>query len=286
MKKVFILFFVIILAVLLIIFVFNIFNNKSNNYVVSNINDINEAYTVKNCANKFYEYCKEYRDTNQNYIFELIDEEYLKYYDLNEYDFKQKIDIVDSDRLFIENAYKIQEKKDLALYIVKAKQLYKNEISSKEFSFMVKLDRKNECFSIFPNNYIEEKNLVNVKLGDKIKLNIISLKRNDNNGYDNVNKNLKDNVNDIFDDFSNLCTFYYKDLYNVIDENTKKEKYNTYEEFDKYLTSIYKDLVTMKLVSYEDAQKDGYVEYKCKDNNGRSYIFKAYSYITYTVIIE
>lgn len=283
-------FIVIIIGILLIIFLIfiSLFNRTTSNNlsIVSNIEDMNEAYNVKTCVNKFYLFCKDYIVSNPNYIYELIDDEYLKYYNLNEKNFKENLDTFDSDQIQIDKVYKVNQNENLALYIINAKQLYKNKDTQKDFNLLLKIDNNNNTFSVYLNNYINDKGYNNLKLGDKVNLKISNIQEKTYNKFDSSRKTTPDNVEDIFKEYVNNCIFYENRAYNLLDSVCKSSKFSTYEDFDKYITENIRDIVLMDLYSYEDEQKEGYIEYRCKSDKGQSYIFKVTSYITYTVSIE
>ena len=285
--------FLIIVAAILIcilsIFAFYEIKQKSQSVnIVSNISDINEAYDVKTCTKKFYNYCKDYLTSNPSIIYGLLDEEYIKYYDLNNNNFKKYIDVSNSDSIQIEEVYKIQERNNIGMYIVKSKLLLKNSDIMNDFNIILKIDKKNNTYSIFLNNYIEDKGYSKLSIGDKVNIKLKGIMEDSdlNNKYDpSNNKKITDNVEDIFGDYTYMCIFYEKEAYNLID-NEIKEKYSTYDIFDKYITDNIIDLVTMDLYSYSDVQQDNFIEYKCTSTTGQVFTFKVKSYITYTVTIE
>lgn len=286
-NKKFLVILLLVFIIILLLFSIYIVNSKRNKInIVSNIVDINEAYAVKTCFEKFYIYCKDYRNATPKYIYELLDKDYIKYYNLSENNFKEKLDIIDSDNIHIDSVYKIQQKGNIALYIINSHQLYKKNNESKELNIILKLDKKNNTFSVFLNNYINDNGYNNLKIGDKLNIPLKSIKSNDNNKYDSYeNKNIN-NIEDIFYDFRNLCMFYDKYVYNIIDDESKDSKFVDYEEYNKYITSNFRDLVTMKLLSYEYIPKGDYGEYRCITDKGYNIIFKVTSYVTYTVIIK
>lgn len=231
-------------------------------------------------------FCKDYRDNNPNYIFELLDEEYIKQYNLTKDNFKKMLDNFDSDEIHIDNVYKLQQKGELSLYIVEATQLYRYSDNMKKFSIILKLDSGNNTFSVFLDNYINDKNYNNLKIGDKVKVALKKVEVNPSNKYDPSEKKITENVEDIFEEYTKNCIFYEKKAYNLLDNECKNNEFQSYELFDKYITDNIVDIVTMNLLSYEDFQEEGYVKYKCTSSKGLVYIFKVTSYITYTVTIE
>lgn len=288
-KKILIItFFVVVLLVFIIYFFYNKANVQYSSSIVENISDINEAYDVKTCTEKFYNYCKDYLTSNPSIIYGLLDEEYIKYYDLTKNNFKKYIDVSNSDSIQIEEVYKIQERNNIGMYIVKSKLLLKNSDIMNDFNIILKIDKKNNTYSIFLNNYIEDKGYSKLSIGDKVNIKLKGIMEDSdlNNKYDpSNNKKITDNVEDIFGDYTYMCIFYEKEAYNLID-NEIKDKYSTYDIFDKYITDNIIDLVTMDLYSYSDVQKDNFIEYKCTSTTGQVFTFKVKSYITYTVTIE
>lgn len=280
--------FVVVLLVFIIYFFYNKANVQYSSSIVENISDINEAYDVKTCTEKFYNYCKDYLTSNPSIIYGLLDEEYIKYYDLTKNNFKKYIDVSNSDSIQIEEVYKIQERNNIGMYIVKSKLLLKNSDIMNDFNIILKIDKKNNTYSIFLNNYIEDKGYSKLSIGDKVNIKLKGIMEDSdlNNKYDpSNNKKITDNVEDIFGDYTYMCIFYEKEAYNLID-NEIKDKYSTYDIFDKYITDNIIDLVTMDLYSYSDVQKDNFLEYKCTSTTGQVFTFKVKSYITYTVTIE
>lgn len=285
-KNLFIILIIVFIVILSLLFLFNIKEEKQSENIVSNISDINEAYNVKICTEKFYVFYKEYREVNSKFIYEFLDKEYIEYYNLDKNNFIKKLDIIDSDQIHIDSILKIQQKSHISMYLIKATQLYKNSNDTKEFNIILKLDTINNVFSVFLNDYIIENGYNNLKVGDKVKISIKNIDIKDNNKYDYSKKGMTDNVEDIFSEYANMCIFYEKKAYEMIDNECKESKFINYETYDKYIIDNIIDIVNMRLLSYEYTQKDGYIEYKCKDNKGGSYIFKVTSYVTYTVIIE
>ena len=69
---------IIILICICLFFV--IPNLNFNNVKVTNVSNLDEAYDVKTCTNKFYLYCKTYMSSSKKSVYELLDREYIKKY--------------------------------------------------------------------------------------------------------------------------------------------------------------------------------------------------------------
>jgi len=280
---------IVVTIVVVIISIYNLITNKTtskNLHVVSNIEDINEAYNVKICASKFYEFAKNHIAKNTEFVFSLIDKDYIEYYNLDENGLRERIGVVDSDDLQFDDVYKLREKNNIAIYYVKGTQMYKNDSKTLEFEILLKMDNNNNTFSVYLSDYISEKKFNNIKLGSKININLKAIETNEYNKFDILSKHSIDNVEDIFSQFNNNCIFYPNRAYELLDDNCKSEKYVEFEDFKNYLKTNMKDIVLMDLKSYEEKAEDGYIIYRCKSTKGNTYIFKVRSYITYSVSID
>lgn len=284
-KLVSIIFFIVLIIITLTWVIFYYLKQSSHSIKVENISDISEAYDVKTCAQKFYLYCKDYRISAPSSIYDLLDKEYIKKYKISINNIKEYIDQTSSDTYKISEVYKLQQKSNLSLYLVKGYELYRNKDEIKEFNFILKIDKQNNTFSIFLNNYINEKKYNEIKIGDEISFKLNSIKQNYNNTFAKSNNNMYDNVKDLFSDYRYLCMFYERYSYEVLSEEDRNQKFKNYEEYDKYILSVYKDLVMSKFAKYETDVKNDKVIYTCYDNYGKKYIFDVKSYITYNVSI-
>ena len=282
-------FFIIITGVFLVtfsLFVLYYLKRLPSSNMVENISDINEAYCVKTCSQKFYLYCKDYRNSNPASIYDLLDKEYVKKYKIDKNNIEKYIDPISSDIYEINNVYIIQRKDNYYMYLVKGYELYKNTNKKNEFNFVLKIDYKNCLFSIYLNPYIVDNNLIKLNLGDKVDLKIDHIKGNYNNNFNKSVQSIQNNVKDIFSDYKNLCMFYEMYSYEVLSEDNKKEIFPNYEVYDKYILNRFKDIVMSNIIKFETEIKDDNVKYICYDNYGIKYIFNVKSYITYSVKID
>ena len=138
---------IVIVVCISLFFVFSCLN--FNTCKVTNVSNLSEAYDVKTCTNKFYLYCKTYMSSSKKSVYELLDREYIKQYNLNSDNFNEKIKEIKSDTLEIKSIYKLQESKNISLYMVNSYELYKNCDEQNEFNLLIKLDNKNNTFSVY-----------------------------------------------------------------------------------------------------------------------------------------
>ena len=180
--------FVIILICICLFFV--IPNLNFNNVKVTNVSNLDEAYDVKTCTNKFYLYCKTYMSSSKKSVYELLDREYIKKYHLNSENFNEKIKEIKSDTLEIKSIYKLQESNNISLYMVNSYELYKNSDDQNEFNLLIKLDNKNNTFSVYLEDYIDDNKYNNLNLGDNVKIKLKSVKKQNDNIFSKKSENI------------------------------------------------------------------------------------------------
>lgn len=279
---------VISLVVVLIMVIFCIYFFKGAKYEnrVCNITDLNEANDVKICTNKFYLYCKEYIDNSPSAVVELLDKDYKKKYNVNDNNIKEKVFNTDSDTLSIESVYKIKQKRNISLYYVSAKKLYKNSDDIKDFNIVLKLDKNNKTFSVFLDDYVRDNNYSDIKIGEKVKVNTKGVKANENNTFDISNTTEYNNIQSNLSNFVTLCIYYKKYAYSLVNKNEEKDTFKSYDEFNQYISDNINSLLNLKVISFIQEDKDGYSQIKVYDNNKFNFVFNTKSYITYDVIIK
>lgn len=192
--------FVIILICICLFFV--IPNLNFNNVKVTNVSNLDEAYDVKTCTNKFYLYCKTYMSSSKKSVYELLDREYIKKYHLNSENFNEKIKEIKSDTLEIKSIYKLQESNNISLYMVNSYELYKNSDDQNEFNLLIKLDNKNNTFSVYLEDYIDDNKYNNLNLGDNVKIKLKSVKKQNDNIFSK-----KSEINNL-DDYISVLKVY------------------------------------------------------------------------------
>lgn len=269
---------IVIVVCISLFFVFSCLN--FNTCKVINVSNLSEAYDVKTCTNKFYLYCKTYMNSSKNSVYELLDKEYIKQYNLNSDNFDEKIKEFKSDTLEIKNIYKIQEHNNISLYMVNAYELYKNSDDQNEFNILVKLDNKNNTFSVYLEDYIDDNNYKKLNFGDSIKIKLRSVKKQNDNIFSKKSESEINNLNDYISDFKSLCIFYRNYAYYLLDEENN-EKFKTYQEFNNYIIDNFSEIISMKLIAFELQKNNDYEEYICTMSNGIKITFRTNNYVSY-----
>lgn len=117
---------------------------------IDSVNNINMFYVVESCVNKYIQYLsiKDYA-----VIYEILDDNYIDKNKVTLDNIDEHIDTLDSNyTLSITNMYK---HKNMDIYYVQGtlikETLYETNGKNKEFKTTIKLDRKNNKFSVIPD---------------------------------------------------------------------------------------------------------------------------------------
>ena len=73
-------------------------------------------------------------------VYYMLDKEYIKKYNLSNYNFKKMFEEYQADSIQLDTVYKIQQRGNVSAYIVKYKELYKNSEKISENKLFIKIE--------------------------------------------------------------------------------------------------------------------------------------------------
>lgn len=161
----------IIVIVVQIIIVLNLMNNKNkkNNLIekgteqsieqtvnsIEKVRERNKFYTVSACVNKYLSYLYE---KNTEILYNYLDKQYIEKNEITKSNILQKIDTIDTYKAFTAKEMYQQKITDEIIqyyaYGVIKEDLPNGEPEEEKFYISIKIDSKNETFSVLPNTYI------------------------------------------------------------------------------------------------------------------------------------
>lgn len=273
---------------------------------IKQVSILDNFYIVKNCVTKFYTYYSNIYSQEESY--KIIDEETENYiksvkqesaqavYNMLSSEYKDLRNITQSNILEklkeekgttvdINKMYVSEYDANIARYFVKG-TLRDSKSNISNFYIMVEVDSSNKTFSIFLEDYINEK-YNEVKIGEN--LNIKFNKQIEKNIYNIYERKVIDEdtyVSDMFDSYKSKLLFNAELAYSKLDENYRKEKFGNINNFKNYLKTNTAKIVTMSVEKYQKSKTDNYTQYVCVDQNENYYIFKETAVMDYTVILD
>jgi len=138
----------------------NILGEEEENVEVENpiekVRERNSFYTVTACVDKYLSYLY---DEDTEVLYNYLDAEYIKQNNITKNNILEKIGSIDTYKIFIgKEMYeqKITEnvRKYYAYGVIK-EDVADGEGLEEEFYITIKIDSKNETFSVLPNTYID-----------------------------------------------------------------------------------------------------------------------------------
>ena len=181
-------------------------------------NQTNRYYAVKDIAEKYlesiYRY-NNYKGEDLNYMAMTEEDLQAAIQDQKNADLKSLQNIVAKEcvdafnpsdynyyggyDLNIDNIYVAEAKSSIGIYVI-----YGTVVNTGEaVKLMIVLDNNNLAYNIYPEKYLEENNMLELKEGDNINLDIESVEKNNLNGFKYKNVDLQTIVLDYFNNYKN-----------------------------------------------------------------------------------
>jgi len=247
----------------------------------------NYFYIVKNCVNKLYIYSMGSDETEEmSVIYDMLDKEYIKYRNITRENISTIIKKIKTSVINITDMYISEQTSNLSIYIIKGNLREKQSGELSEFKIMLKLDTNTKTFSIFLQDYLEDK-YKDITLGKDIIISELNnIEKNENNRYDYKNISDEEYVYDLLDKYKEEILYNTKLAYNHLDEEYKNARFETLEKFKEYAKDNIINNVVMKLEKYNKTETDNYTQYICIDQKGKSYIFRETSVMNYSLILD
>ena len=168
-------------------------------------------------------------------------------------------------------------------------RLQNSNTSAESKTALVKIDRKNLSFGIYPYEYLKTINYADLKEGDIISTDLISIKdieRTELNHYNvsNISKDDETTLYELIERFQFDVQFDNEYLYSRIDSVYKTTRFNNnYENFVSFINSKKDEYINDKLNAYQVYDLKSYTQYiaQCKNNN--IFIFNITNLMNYAV---
>ena len=259
-------------------------------YSIRKITNRSNYYIIKNCIDKFYIYYSTIQNSVKNgkteEIYNMLDAEYIKYREITHDNILSKLRGVSSSKVNIIDMYVAEQSENISVYIVYGTLRNKktNEIS--KYSIMIKTDKKNKTFSIFLEDYIEEK-YSNIRIGENIQFNYLDeIEPNKNNtySYEPITENAY--IEDIMQLFKENILYDKQRAYESLDEEYRTKRFPNFADFEKYIKDNIRKIAAIKIAQYDKNVSEDVIQYICKDTNNNYYIINETSTMNCTFILD
>lgn len=270
-----------------------------------NVSERNDYYAVKSCVDKFYIYYNELfengefneeiedvdvqgynRDDYKNAMCNMLDKEYLLYKGINANNIDNKLEKINIAEVNINDMYVSQRTSNMYVYIVNGRLRDEETDEISDFLLMIKIDTLNRTFTVFLQDYINEK-YEKISLGDTLDINVEeNIQENDDNMYDYTIIDDETYVNDLLSKYKSEMLYDWETAYKHLDEEYREKRFGNINNFKEYSEKTIVKNVRMKLNKYNSYKYDDYVQWVCIDQYGNYYIFNEKSIMNYNMILD
>lgn len=267
----------------------------------------NDFYIVKNILERFYlNYYSLYDEgefkfeseedikANMNYlkkeniktVHEMLDDEFLNYYNITEDNLINKIKKISKVKVQITDMYFVQNDSNTYAYFVRGKLLDKSEMKAEGFYNIIKVDMLNQTFSILLDDYANEK-YKDIKIDEKVDINIPEkIEKNNNNSFKYKNISDEEYIIDLFENFKDNLIYNKEEAFNSLNKEYASKRFENALNFEKFVKVNFKELFVLKVEKYQKNIKKDYKEYVCMDQNNNLYIFNETSPMNCEVFMD
>lgn len=258
---------------------------KENNKLIE-ISDDYTYFLLKQCIQYYYNASSIQEALN------ILDVEAKEKLNITENNVANLYNNFNNPEFIIDKIYKqrIDASKDLYLVHIRIVKNTKDNISITNTQICVKIDEKNVDFSIYPYEYLQRFNSLNLSENDKLDIsNINEISQNENNAYKTslISKENESIIKEFFDIFKFYVKFDNSGLYEKIDNEYKQEKFgNDEERYNNYIKENRNIIINAEINKYLAEKYDNYNYYTIIGKNDEHYIFKAKNFMDFNVFLD
>lgn len=160
------------------------------------------------------------------------------------------------------------------VYIVKGncRIVGNNTIFPMQVMFWV--DKLNKTYYAYPEQYLQDKGINQLKLGDPFSVELEEIKEQEYNKFKYIMKSDVEMANEYFNNYKELINYYPDQAFEKLNPEYMQKRFANKENFLKHLEENKKVLSFMKIEQYKVDSRGNYVDYICADKYDNLYIFR------------
>lgn len=240
---------------------------KNEYYTICNI--LNNYFKILNKNNSIY-YIDNERDEKlqQEYLYDIIDKEYIRKNSIDKKNILEKIKIYNEDLIFVPVKLKVIEKEKINKYMAYGVIQDFDNNNIQDIYVYISLDKENKTYSIEPI-YQDIKDVDNFEFEN----NNIEIEKNYNNTYQNQNITNEYIVTQYLNNYKRLVISKSELVYDLIDEEYKNIRFGSFQKYKSYIDNNIEYINKIRLEKYQVNNNSNYIEYKAVDQYNNEYIF-------------
>lgn len=214
----------------------------------------------------------------------ILDKQYLEDMSINDEQIKSIQNIYNKNdetyNLNIEDVFEIDLNNKITIILTNA------QLNNKSFQTLIKLDKLNNTYSIFLEDFIKKYNYNKDMKKQDININTDEIEENSFNSKIKVNTTETNIVSQYFVEYKGKMLNDTKVAYELLNEEYRQKKYGNYENFENYVKNNKEEILNSSIDKYQITENDGIKKYICIDKKGKYYIFIEKNITDYEVILD
>lgn len=243
-----------------------------------------EYFILKNVIDQYITDVNNLKKSQNNAesIIKKLDEEYISFYNINQSNLINLFKEYGSDNIFIIDKVYIKDIDQIvSTYIIYGRCIDTETSTVKNDGFIIQKDDGNSSYTLMLYDYLEEKQLLNLKENDVIDFETRqSIEKNEYNTFERKLYSEKDLVLDYWDRLEKDWKYDKQHLYTMLEEEYK-QNFNSEKEFEEYINNLN---INLKYKDYSINNTNN--SYICVDLNNNIYTFNRKSILEYTIKID
>ena len=260
---------------------------------IEKVKNRNKYYTVKTLIERYITYLNDLKDEKTEdeiknlttkAVIDVLDKTYKQEYDINEQDIEKLYNEISEDEVIeIKDMYFVEKSASSNLFLVYGTM----KVSQKDFQIMVRTDSSQMRFSIFPEEYMKQKNYsYESKKEDFDTVFSEPIEENEYNKFKFVSISEEKMAVEYFNDMKKKLLSNANISYELLDEEYRNKRFENQENFEQYLQNYKKDLSKIEIKGYQVENKEDFKLYTCKDQFDNIYTFKETAIHEYTIKLD
>lgn len=254
---------------------------KNEEKKLKNVDSVYKYFLIKQCLSSYYNI------TTTDSALNLIDEQAKKELNINASNVGSLYNGIDNPEFCIDRIYRqrIDVTKNIYVVYFRIKKSSNSDLENQVV--FVKIDEVNTDFSIYPHEYLDKLNYLNLKAEDKIEISDKEIQKNDDNKYKSylILEDEQTCIKEFFDRYKFDVQFDVNGLYNKIDKDYKSQAFENFEDFKTYINLDIENILNDEILKYKVTEDANSKSYSIIGKNNR-YIFEAKNLMDYTVLLD
>lgn len=219
-----------------------------------------------------------YRDTK---LINTLSKTYISEYGITEGTLFNRLNIMKLGNLdeyyyniVITDMLKTEIENNIEVYIIKGNYRIVGNEQKGSFEVMVELDKLNNTYIIYPEEYLRNRGFNKLYLNDVINFTKEDIEENDYNKFKYLLRNDVEIATYFFRQLRELINYYPDKVYEKLNNEYSSKKFGNKNEFNNYIEQNKHRLELKNINEYKVKKGSNYTDYVCSDKYNNIYIFR------------